>query len=145
MLCGEVHDENCAALAGAGHAGLFGNADAVLDAAQGLLDGSAMPPITLDVMRTPVSARRTPGWEGCHLGCPGGDTCSNDTIGHTGFTGTGVWIDVDAGLAWTLLTHRVHPTRHSDSGIVALRRAVGAALTGPRSDTPSRQAHSERT
>jgi CubicO group peptidase (beta-lactamase class C family) len=51
-------------------------------------------------------------------------------IGHTGFTGTGVWIDLDRGRAWTLLTNRVHPTRHRESGIVELRRAVGAALAG---------------
>ncbi len=41
MICGEVHDENCAALGGAGHAGLFGTADAVLDFAASLLDGDA--------------------------------------------------------------------------------------------------------
>ena len=48
-----------------------------------------------------------------------------ETIGHTGFTGTGLWIDFARGRAWTLLTNRIHPTRHFDSGIVALRRAVG--------------------
>ena len=49
-------------------------------------------------------------------------------IGHTGFTGTGLWIDLDAGRAWTLLTNRVHPSRFVDSGIIALRRAVGDAI-----------------
>ena len=54
-------------------------------------------------------------------------------IGHhreaaTGFTGTGLWIDFDRGLAWTLLINRVHPTRHGDSGIFTLRPAVGEAL-----------------
>ncbi len=45
-------------------------------------------------------------------------------IGHTVFTGTGLWIDFAQGRAWTLLTNRVHPSRHFDSGIVALRRAA---------------------
>ena len=53
------------------------------------------------------------------------DRCSAGTIGHTGFTGVGLWVDFDRGRAWTLLTNRVHPTRHFDSGIVALRRATG--------------------
>ena len=47
------------------------------------------------------------------------------TIGHTGFTGTGLWLDFQRGLAWSLLTNRVHPSRHKDSGILALRRATG--------------------
>ena len=58
-------------------------------------------------------------------GWQGGEACSADTIGHTGFTGTGLWIDFERGLAWALLTNRVHPTRHFDSGIAALRPAVG--------------------
>jgi CubicO group peptidase (beta-lactamase class C family) len=56
---------------------------------------------------------------------PAGNSCSANTIGHTGFTGTGLWIDFDRGFAWSLLTNRVHPTRHFDSGIVELRQSVG--------------------
>jgi CubicO group peptidase (beta-lactamase class C family) len=121
VLVGEVHDDNCSALEGAGHAGLFGTADAVLDfAADRLADTGPDAPI-----RTPLSARRTHGWERPYEGWSGGELCSPATIGHTGFTGTGLWIDFERGRAWTLLTNRVHPTRHFDSGIVALRRAVG--------------------
>jgi CubicO group peptidase (beta-lactamase class C family) len=58
-------------------------------------------------------------------GWSGGDACSEITIGHTGFTGTGLWIDFRRGVAWSLLTNRVHPTRHFDSGIVQLRQTVG--------------------
>jgi hypothetical protein len=76
-------------------------------------------------MRTPLSDKRTHGWEHAHAGWSGGDRCSAATIGHTGFTGTGLWIDFDAGRAWTLLTNRIHPTRHFDSGISDLRRQVG--------------------
>jgi CubicO group peptidase (beta-lactamase class C family) len=44
------------------------------------------------------------------------------TFGHTGFTGTGLWITPARHRAWTLLTNRVHPSRHADSGIAELRR-----------------------
>lgn len=121
VVVGEVHDENCFALQGAGHAGLFGTVASMLDFAQGLLaDTPADAPI-----RTPLSDKRTHGWERPYVGWSGGDNCTPETIGHTGFTGTGLWIDFANGRAWTLLTNRVHPTRHFDSGIVALRRSVG--------------------
>ena len=123
VMRGEVHDENAFALGGAsGHAGLFGTVDGVLDAAQAMLDGCA-PGVA--AMRTRQSATRTLGWEAPHPGWSGGDACSDATIGHTGFTGTGLWIDFQRGIAWTLLTNRVHPTRHRDTGIAALRRRVG--------------------
>ncbi|WP_316358295.1 serine hydrolase domain-containing protein [Devosia sp.] len=125
MLVGEVHDENCAALAGAGHAGLFGQIASVLDFAHGALNGTTVSPAAAALMRAPLSARRTHGWERPHEGWSGGGYCTPETIGHTGFTGTGLWIDFARGRAWTLLTNRVHPTRHFDSGIFALRRAVG--------------------
>ena len=125
VLCGTVHDDNCDALEGSGHAGLFGRIDAVLDFAHGLLDGSGASASTIDLIRTPLSAKRTHGWERPYIGWPGGDSCSPATIGHTGFTGTGLWIDFEKGCAWALLTNRVHPTRHFDSGIFELRRAVG--------------------
>ncbi|MGV8951867.1 MAG: serine hydrolase domain-containing protein [Cypionkella sp.] len=128
VLAGEVHDENCAALQGSGHAGLFGTVDSVLDFAHGLLDGSGASTASIALMRTPLSGRRTHGWERPYDGWSGGDHCSPDTIGHTGFTGTGLWIDFAHGRAWTLLTNRVHPSRHFDSGILALRRAVGDAI-----------------
>lgn len=124
VLCGEVHDENCAALQGAGHAGLFGTADAVLGWAYGALNASGLLASGVALMREALSGRRTHGWERPYEGWSGGDHSSPQTIGHTGFTGTGLWIDFERGHAWTLLTNRVHPTRHFDSGIFALRRAV---------------------
>ena len=123
VMRGEVHDENAFALGGAaGHAGLFGTIDGVLDAAQAMLSG-VLPGLTQ--IRSRQSATRALGWEVPHEGWSGGDACSDDTIGHTGFTGTGLWIDFRRGLAWALLTNRVHPTRHRDTGIAALRRRVG--------------------
>ena len=125
VVVGEVHDENCYALQGAGHAGLFGTVGSVLDYARSLLTADGISPGVVELMRTRVGGRRTYGWELPYDGWSGGAACSSDTIGHTGFTGVGLWVDFARGRAWTLLTNRVHPTRHFDSGIVALRRAVG--------------------
>lgn len=125
VLCGEVHDENCFALQGSGHAGLFGTVTSVLDYAESLLNGTGASGKAIELMRTPLSNRRTHGWEHPYTDWSGGSACSPGTIGHTGFTGTGLWIDFDKGRAWTLLTNRVHPTRHFDSGIFALRQTVG--------------------
>ncbi len=126
VLRGEVHDENAFALGGAsGHAGLFGSIDAVLDFAKSLLDGTALCADSLELLRTRQSARRSLGWEMRYDGWSGGNACSETTIGHTGFTGTGLWIDFQHGIAWSLLTNRVHPTRHFESGIVELRQTVG--------------------
>jgi CubicO group peptidase (beta-lactamase class C family) len=128
VMRGEVHDENAFALGGAaGHAGLFGTIDGVLDAAHGLLQ--ATDP-WLPELRRRQSPTRCLSWEARHEGWSGGNACSNETIGHTGFTGTGVWIDFARGLAWTLLTNRVHPTRHRDTGIETLRRTVGDLIVG---------------
>ena len=123
LLNGEVHDENAHALGGAaGHAGLFGTIDGVLDFAAATL---ADPPREI---REPLANHRTCGWEMRYPGWPGGDACSPGTIGHTGFTGTGLWIDFTRGLAWTLLTNRIHPTRHRNSGIFELRPTTGNAV-----------------
>jgi CubicO group peptidase (beta-lactamase class C family) len=128
MMRGEVHDENAFALGGAaGHAGLFGTIDGVLDATQRLLAGA--DPWLRD-LRTRQSATRCLGWEARHDGWSGGNACSDATIGHTGFTGTGVWIDFQRGVSWVLLTNRVHPTRHRDTGITALRQRVGDLIVG---------------
>jgi CubicO group peptidase (beta-lactamase class C family) len=128
VMRGEVHDENAFALGGAaGHAGLFGTIDGVLDAAHRLLQGA--DPWLAEVC-TRQTATRCLGWEARYEGWSGGNACSEDTIGHTGFTGTGLWLDFARGLAWTLLTNRVHPTRHRDTGIDALRRTVGDLIVG---------------
>jgi CubicO group peptidase (beta-lactamase class C family) len=126
VMRGEVHDENAFALGGAsGHAGLFGTADALLDLAAALLNGTLLGPASIAALRTRQSATRGLGWEMAYQGWSGGDLCAPTVIGHTGFTGTGLWIDFDNGRAWTLLTNRVHPSRHVETGIQALRREVG--------------------
>ena len=129
VLKGEVHDENASAMGGeTGHAGLFGTVAGVLDFAAGLLDGSGASEAMLWAIRTPFYEHRTCGWERRFAGWSGGQACSPETIGHTGFTGTGLWVDFERGLAWTLLTNRVHPTRHFDSGIFVLRPETGDAV-----------------
>lgn len=129
VMKGEVHDENCYAMGGdTGHAGLFGTVDGVLGFARDLMQGKLLGAEMMAQIRTAQMGHRTCGWERAFPGWSGGERCSAETIGHTGFTGTGLWIDFERGLAWTLLTNRVHPTRHADSGIFALRPATGEAL-----------------
>ena len=136
VMQGEVHDENAYALGGlAGHAGLFGSAAAVLDFAQALLAGQVLRPATIAAIRRVPGAQGQPagphslGWQLRHEGWSGGSLCSPDTIGHTGFTGTALWIDLERGHAWTLLTNRVHPSRHVETGIQPLRRAVSNTIS----------------
>jgi CubicO group peptidase (beta-lactamase class C family) len=124
VMRGEVHDENCYALQGSGHAGLFGTADALLDFGESLLERG--PDLTCERLRD----QRTHGWEIRYPGWSGGQACDEATIGHTGFTGTGLWIDHRAGRVWTLLTNRVHPSRHVETGIATLRQETGEALYG---------------
>ncbi|WP_420593611.1 serine hydrolase domain-containing protein [Deinococcus sp.] len=133
-LQGEVHDENAFALGGvSGHAGAFGTLGAVMGLVQQYLDETLLPPGVLRLARQEVAAdgevRRGLGWQ---LGTPqsfGGSSCSPEGYGHTGFTGTSVWIEPERGYAAVLLTNRVHPTRHGTAGeIVALRRAFHDAL-----------------
>ncbi len=122
VMQGEVHDENAYALGGAaGHAGLFGTVDGVLDFAATVLRSPEDAPIR----QRHGAANRTLGWEAAHDGWAGGDRASPDAIGHTGFTGTGLWIDFKRGIAWTLLTNRVHPSRFLATGIAAVRRETG--------------------
>lgn len=128
VMRGEVHDENAFALGGAaGHAGLFGTIDGVLDASLDLLRG--VEPALVGI-RTRQSATRTLGWAARYDGWSGGDRCSDETIGHSGFTGSGLWIDFSRGIAWALLTNRIHPTRHRETGIAELRREVGDLIVG---------------
>ncbi|WP_027882893.1 serine hydrolase domain-containing protein [Meiothermus rufus] len=129
ILQGEVHDENSFALGGAaGHAGLFGSLQGVLAYAQALMRGEVLSKAALAEMRRPQQGVWALGWQLAHPGFSGGSLCSRQTLGHTGFTGTGLWLDFERGYAWALLTHRVHPSRHRESGIQELRRAVGNTI-----------------
>ena len=129
MLRGETHDENAFALGGAaGHAGLFGTAEGVIGFAAALLGRRGWSDAMLSAATRRVGGDRSCGWEVAHPGWHGGTAASPGTIGHLGFTGTGLWVDFEHGLAWTLLTNRVHPSRYAETGIMPLRRAVGEAV-----------------
>ncbi len=133
VIRGQVHDENAFALGGvAGHAGLFGTIDGVLDFAAALLSGRLLGSAATAALFRPETATRSLAWQirhalpgGAEPPWTGGSLCSPATIGHTGFTGTGLWLDAERGHAWALLTNRVHPSRHAETGIQDLRRAVG--------------------
>jgi CubicO group peptidase (beta-lactamase class C family) len=132
LLRGEVHDENAAALCGvAPHAGLFGTLAGVSGYARALLDGRLHPPAVVDYLAQEHARndleRRGFGWVLMHPGWSGGDLISQRSIGHTGFTGTGLWIDLERHRYSVLLTNRVYPSRHVESGIVGLRRAFNHA------------------
>ena len=141
LLVGDVHDENAYAIGGAaGHAGLFGTAAAVGDYARHLLqilDGrtGAFRRETLETFvaresRVPGSSRAL-GWDTMLPTSSCGTKMSPRAFGHTGFTGTSLWIDPDRGVYVLLLTNRVHPTRDNDAikqVRPALHDAVVAAL-----------------
>lgn len=129
-LRGEVHDKNAAALGGrAGHAGLFGTLEGVLLACQQLLERRWVSRAAHEEMVTPHTRTHLLGWERKHRGWNGGCLASSTSFGHTGFTGTGCWIDPQRGLAWALLTNAVHPQRQDPSPLIVLRRAVGNAIS----------------
>ncbi|GGN37578.1 serine hydrolase domain-containing protein [Deinococcus daejeonensis] len=137
LLTGETHDENAAALGGvAGHAGLFGTLGGTLAQAERLLRGGWLSPAAQQLALTPQVPERTLAFVHACPGWSGGSLCSPQAAGHTGFTGTGLWIDPPRGLAWVLLTNRVHPTRHTAFDIQGLRRAVGNTLAARH--TPDR-------
>jgi CubicO group peptidase (beta-lactamase class C family) len=134
LLRGEAHDENACALGGvAGHAGLFATLRGVCGYARALLDCQVHSSAVVAYLSTEHARsdteRRGFGWALMAPGWSGGDLMSPRSIGHTGFTGTGLWIDLERGVYSVLLTNRVHPSRHVESNIVALRRAFNHAAS----------------
>lgn len=136
LIRGEVHDENAAALDGvAGHAGLFGTAPAVGRFARVVLRSFREPTAVATpsqmrhvATRTGVpGSSRALGWDTMLPSSSCGTRMSPTAIGHTGFTGTSLWIDWERDLYVTLLTNRVHPTRKNDR-IVAVRPRVHDAV-----------------
>jgi CubicO group peptidase (beta-lactamase class C family) len=136
LLVGEVHDENCWALGGAaGHSGLFGTAQAVGDVARVMLlslhgaDAGIARPDTVRtfVTRAPVPGSRALGWDTMLPTSSCGTKMSASAFGHTGFTGTSLWIDPDADAYVVFLTNRVHPTREN-TAIRKIRPALHDAV-----------------
>ena len=132
LLTAEVHDENCWALAGAaGHAGLFGTAAAAGAFARAALHTLAGESLLArpDTMRRFIARAGIPdssralGWDTMLPTSSCGTRLSPTAIGHTGFTGTSLWIDWERDLYIVLLTNRVHPTRQNNA-IREIRRRV---------------------
>jgi CubicO group peptidase (beta-lactamase class C family) len=120
-LVGEVHDPRSARLGGvAGHAGLFATADDLAVFAQMLLNGGSyngkrvLSPLTVRLMTTPRTVPgglRAYGWDVAtsYSSNRGELFVRGENFGHTGFTGTSVWIDPPSQTAVIFLSNRVHP------------------------------------
>ncbi len=153
---GEVHDENAHALGGvAGHAGLFSSARDLAVLAAALLEGGwatsrgdsvrvlsaesvallAQPPADEDARPHADGGARTHGWQTPEGRSSAGDYLSSRAFGHTGFTGTSLWIDPELDLFVVLLTSRTNPTRENRAHLT-LRRAVHDAVARAIRDIP---------
>jgi CubicO group peptidase (beta-lactamase class C family) len=117
-LRGEVHDENAFALGGiAGHAGLFSSASDLAVFAQMMLNGGQyngtriIADSTVTLFTTRAARTRALGWDTCAGDGSCGKYLSERAYGHTGFTGTSLWIDPDRDMFVILLTNRVHAAR----------------------------------
>ena len=130
-LVGEVHDENAAALGGiSGHAGLFSSARDLSRLAQaylrgGTLDGARfVRPETIRLFTTvqdSTFSSRALGWDTPSPNSSAGHAITRPAFGHTGYTGTSLWIAPQHDLYVLLLTNRVNPTReHNRIGPVRI-------------------------
>lgn len=134
VLRGEVHDENAARLDGvSGHAGLFSTTADLLHFGDWLLaasrSGSTDPHIAaktvaafLTIQNIPAGSSRALGWD-TPPGPGSSATLAPTSFGHTGFTGTSIWIDPTRDLVIVLLSNRVHPSRENNR-MSAVRRGV---------------------
>src|SRR3954453_23741953 len=117
-LRGEVHDENAFALGGvAGHAGLFSTAADLSVFAQMMLNGGEyngtriIADSTITLFRERAAGTRALGWDTCGGSGSCGKYLGETAYGHTGFTGTSLWMDPDRDMFVVLLTNRVHEAR----------------------------------
>jgi CubicO group peptidase (beta-lactamase class C family) len=151
IVRGEVHDEKSAWLGGvAGHAGLFASGPDLLTFGEWILSvlrepvratserkgtpPAIQPSVRPAVLREFVSRQnvvphssRALGWDTPSAGSSAGNRLDPMSFGHTGFTGTSIWIDPSRDLVIVLLTNRVHPTRNNPR-IGPLRIAVADAV-----------------
>jgi CubicO group peptidase (beta-lactamase class C family) len=137
LIWGEVHDTNARTLGGvAGNAGLFGTARDVhrlvgecLGTGNGLLDD-----VDLALFRRSETAglaeERSIGFQiAVTAGASAGEALASDSFGHTGYTGTSVWVDPGPGRIYVLLTNRLHP-RYRAVDMNAIRRRFHAIAAG---------------
>jgi CubicO group peptidase (beta-lactamase class C family) len=147
---GEVHDENAFMLGGvSGHAGLFSTAGDLARFARMMLSGGTLDGVRVlrgstiaqfTAVQDPGLSHRALGWETPSGRNSAGARMSARAFGHTGFTGTSLWMDPEAGVFVILLSNRVNPSRQNTRiGLVrtALADAVMAALGGAAPLSPS--------
>ncbi|HEX5831347.1 MAG TPA: serine hydrolase [Gemmatimonadaceae bacterium] len=145
---GEVHDENAYALGGiAGHAGLFSTAADLSLFAQLLLNEGSYNGVrifgdtTVRLFTTRAAGGRALGWDSAYEeGAAGaGQYMSARSFGHTGFTGTSMWIDPDRQMFVILLTNRVHaPRAFRPARVIAdVRNDLADAAAAAVMDMPS--------
>ncbi len=135
---GTVHDENARWLGGvAGHAGVFSCAEDLAKMGRMLLKGGAgfVSGWTFRMFTQKAAivegSSRCLGWDGYSSGCAGGVKASPRSFGHTGFTGTSFWIDIDNEIAVVLLTNAVHPRRECKAnGYFKWRNEIHASCYG---------------
>jgi CubicO group peptidase (beta-lactamase class C family) len=137
LLWGTVHDENAWAMGGvAGHAGLFSTAKdlalfsmMILNGGEGQNGVRLVKPATIArwTARQGKESTRTLGWDSPDGGSSAGQFFSPWSFGHTGFTGTSIWIDPEKDLFVVVLTNRVNPTSNNTRH-VQLRRDVADAV-----------------
>ena len=134
MLRGTVHDPTARLMGGvAGHAGLFSTADDLAIFAQELLSGDKiLSRLSIEKMSTPqqpatASSLRGLGWDiDSAFSTNRGELLPVGSFGHTGFTGTSLWVDPVTDTYIVLLTNRVHPNGHGS--VVSLRSRVATAV-----------------
>jgi CubicO group peptidase (beta-lactamase class C family) len=117
-LRGEVHDENAYALGGiAGHAGLFSTAADLSIFAQMMLNGGSYDGVqiisdsTVALFTKRTAGHRALGWDTADGDYGSGKYLTERAYGHTGYTGTSIWIDPDREMFVVLLTNRVHAAK----------------------------------
>jgi uncharacterized protein YbbC (DUF1343 family)/CubicO group peptidase (beta-lactamase class C family) len=134
MLRGIVHDPRARRMGGvAGHAGVFSTVDDLSKFAQALLNGSSiLAPEVVEKMITPqqpptATVLRGLGWDiDSPFSTNRGDLLPVGSFGHTGFTGTSIWIDPTTRTFVILLANSVHP--RGKGTVVALRSKVATAV-----------------
>jgi CubicO group peptidase (beta-lactamase class C family) len=150
-LRGEVHDENAWRLGGvSGHAGLFSDADDLLRFGEWVLagatgrsySGTLQPPGELATwtlrQNQPPGSSRALGWDTPSDSSSAGHYMSAQSFGHTGYTGTSIWIDPTRNIVIVLLTNRVNPTRDTPK-FGRLRSVIAdAVMTSLFPDAPPR-------
>lgn len=134
-LVGIVHDENARFLGGiSGHAGLFSNiedvsklANMLINRGKGFMSLPSFEAMIINYTKG-MDENRGIGWciKGNELSS-GGDIISPTAFGHTGFTGTSLWVDIEHDMYVGLLTNRVHPTREN-MNIIRFRRLFHNAV-----------------